>query len=72
MSYRVQSPDTSYEIEQVQVALFRRRGEAGRGRFDALSNSDYPLAFLPKCVKAQPRLSAGTTALPTLPPPGKN
>lgn len=31
MVYQVQSLDTSYEAEQVQIKIFRRRGEAGRG-----------------------------------------
>ena len=31
MSYQVQSIDTSYAAEQVQIGIFRRRGTAGRG-----------------------------------------
>ncbi|NWJ98374.1 MAG: hypothetical protein HXX20_21685 [Chloroflexi bacterium] len=31
MNYRVQSLDTSYEAEQIQIGLFRKKGEVGRG-----------------------------------------
>ena len=31
MTYQVQSSDTSYEAEQVQLAILRKRGAAGRG-----------------------------------------
>src|SRR5947209_4561507 len=31
MGYQLQSADTSYEAEQVQIDILRKRGEAGRG-----------------------------------------